>query len=44
MKLKVHAGKSKVMVFERRKVELVDLNIPFRVSVPVVARCEVVVG
>ena len=40
--LKVNAGKSKVMVFERRKVDVVDFNLPYRVSVPAVRRCEIV--
>ncbi len=30
-KLKVNAGKSKVMVFERRGVEVVDFNTAYRV-------------
>ncbi len=30
-KLKVNAGKSKVMVFERRKGEVIDFNIAYRV-------------
>ncbi len=34
-KLRVHAGKSKAMVFERREVEVVDFGNPYRVSVPV---------
>ena len=41
-KLKVNAGKSKV--FERREVEVVDFHTPYRVNVPTVGRCEVVVG
>ena len=43
-KLKVNAGKSKVMVFERREIEAVDFNTPYRVSVPAVRRCEVILG
>ena len=31
-KLKVNVGKSKVMVFERRQVEEIDINIFFKVS------------
>ena len=31
-KLKVDAGKSKVMVFKRREVEVVDFNKTYRVS------------
>ena len=40
--LKVNAGKSKVMVFERTQAKVVDFSTPYRVSVPVVGRCEVV--
>ena len=29
IKLKVNAGKSKVMVFEKREVELVNFNTPY---------------
>ncbi len=36
-KLRVNAGKSKVMEFERKEVEMVDL----RASVPVDERCEI---
>ncbi len=43
-KLRVNAGKSKVMVFERREVELVDFGNPYKVSVPVDEWCEVVIG
>ncbi len=43
-KLKVNAGKSKVMVFERREVEVIDFRNPYRVSVPVDERCEIVMG
>ena len=42
--LKVNARKSKVMVFERREVEMVYFNTPNRVSVPATGRCEMVVG
>ena len=38
----MNAGKSKVMVFERREVEMVDFHTSYRVSVPAVGRCEVV--
>ncbi len=34
-KLRVNAGKSKVMVFERRDVEVIDYGNPYRVSVSV---------
>ena len=33
-------GKSKVMVFERREVEVVDFNTFYRTSVPAVRRRE----
>ena len=36
--------KSKMMVFERREVEMVDFNIPYRVSVPAIGKCKVVLG
>ena len=39
-KLKVNARKSKVMVFERREVKMVDLNTFYKVSMPAVDRCE----
>ncbi len=35
-KLKVNAGKSKVMLFERREVEVVDFNTAYRVRLPAV--------
>ena len=41
-KLKVKAEKSKVMVFERREVEVVDFDTSY--SVPVRRRCEVLLG
>ncbi len=43
-KLRVNLGKSKVMVFERRKVEVVEFGSPYRVSVAVDDRCERVLG
>ncbi len=43
-KLKVNAGKSKVMVFSRREEEVVDFNTAYRVSLPVVARCRIMLG
>ena len=43
-KLKVNTGKSKVMAFERKEVEMVDFGNPYRVSVPVDERCELVIG
>ena len=39
-KLSVNAGKSKVMVFERKETEVVDFSKPYRVSVPITERCE----
>ncbi len=39
-KLKENAGKSKVMVFEKRE-EVVDFNIAYRVRLPAVVRCRV---
>ncbi len=38
------AGKSKVIVFERRKEKVVDFGNPYRVSVPVDKRCKIVFG
>ncbi len=43
-KLKVNAGKSMVMVFERREVEVVDFNTANRVRLPAVASCRVMLG
>ena len=43
-KLKAIVGKSMVIVFERREVKGVDFNTPYRVSVPPIGRCEVVLG
>ncbi len=43
-KLKVNAGKSKVMVFERREEEMVDFNIAYRIRLPAVARCRIMLG
>ena len=37
-KFKVNAGKTMVMVLERRQREMVDLSTPHRVSVPAVGR------
>ncbi len=42
-KLRVNVVKSKVMVFERREVEVVDFGNPYRVNVPVDKRCEIVI-
>ncbi len=43
-KLRVNAGKSNVIVFERREVEVVDFGNSYRVSVPVDERCEIMMG
>ncbi len=40
-KLKVNDGKSKVMAFDRREEELIDFNIAYRVRLPAVARCRI---
>ncbi len=42
--LGVNAGKNKMMVFERKEVEVVDYSNPCRVCVPVARRCEVHLG
>ena len=38
------AQKSKVMFFKRREVEVIDFNTPYKVSVPAVGKCEVLLG
>ena len=43
-KLKVNAGKSKVMVFEKRELKVVDFDTLYRVNVPAVGKREVVPG
>ncbi len=43
-KLKVNAGKSKVMVFERREKEVFDCSTAYRVSLPPVARYRIILG
>ncbi len=43
-KLKVNAGKSKMMVFERRKEEVIDFNTAYRVRLPAVSRCRIMLG
>ncbi len=40
----MNAEKSKVMVFERREVEVVNFGNSYRVSVPADERCEEVNG
>ncbi len=42
--IEVNAGKSKVMTFERKDVEVVNLGNQYRVSVSVDDRCERVMG
>ena len=43
-KLKVNAGKSKVMVFERKEFEVCDFATPYRVELPAGRRCNIVLG
>ncbi len=43
-KVKVNAGKSKVMVFERREEEVIDFNASYWVKLPAVARCRIMLG
>ncbi len=43
-KLKVNAGKSKVMVFERREEEVIDFNASYRVKMTAVARSRIMLG
>ncbi len=43
-KPRVNAGKNKVVVFERKEVEVVKIGNPYRVRVPVDKRCEIVIG
>ena len=43
-KLRVNAGKSKMMMFERKEVEVVNLGNLYRTSVPVDVRYEIVMG
>ncbi len=42
-KLKVNAGKSKMMVCERRE-EVIDFIIAYRVRMPAVVRCRIMLG
>ena len=41
---KVKAGKSRMMVFERKEVEGFNFSISYRMSVIVVGRCDLVLG
>ncbi len=43
-KLKVNAGRRKVMVFERRKEEVISFNTAYRLRLPVVATCRRTLG
>ncbi len=43
-KLKVNAGKSKVMVSEWREEEVIDFNTAYRVRLPAVARSRIMLG
>ncbi len=43
-KHKVNAEKSKRMVFERREEEVTDFNTAYRVRLPAVARCRIMLG
>ncbi len=43
-KLKVNAGKSKMMVFERREEEVINFNTAYRVRLPAVASCKIMLG
>ncbi len=43
-KLKVNAGKSKVKAFERKEEEVIGFNIAFRVRLPAVTRCRIMLG
>ncbi len=43
-KLKVNTGKSKVMVFERREEEVINFNTAYRVKLPAVGSCRIMLG
>ncbi len=43
-KLKVNAGKGKVMVFERRGDAVIDFNTAYRIRLPAVVRCRIMLG
>ncbi len=40
----MNAGKSKVMVLERKEGEVIDFNVAYRVRMPAVARCRIMLG
>ncbi len=42
-KVKVNAGKSKV-VFDRREGEVINFNVAYRVRMPAVTRCRIMLG
>ncbi len=42
--LKVNAGKSKVMVFDRREEEVINFNTAYRVRLPGLASCRIMLG
>ncbi len=43
-KLQVNTGKSKVMVFERREEEVIGFITAYRIRLPAVARCRIMLG
>ncbi len=43
-KHKVNALKSKVMVFERRKEQVINFSTAYRVRLPAVAKCRMMLG
>ncbi len=43
-KLKMNTGKKTVMVFERREEEVIDFNTAYRVRMPAVAGCRIMLG
>ncbi len=43
-KLKVNAGKSKVIVFERAKEQTIDIAKPYRVELEAIPRCKILLG
>ncbi len=43
-KLTVNAGKSKVMMYERREEEVINFNTAYRVRLPAVASCRIMLG
>ena len=40
----MNAGKSKVMAFERREAEVFNFNTRYKMSMPTVGRCELLLG